>query len=914
MRIGLGFSLLLLCHSVYANQPNHKSNDSVELQTLKKQILASPNDATLRLKLIESYVQLGHFNAALTELDKIKQTGAKLEVWGMWAAKIYMGLDKPKEAVAVLNELGDKAEKSSRLLLLGDAYMMQKKFKEASEQFQDSSLSQNPKAHLGLTQIALYENQKESAQKHLTQAIALADKSDKLFASQLHNVQAEIYRISQVFDKAEIEYKNALTANPNNISARLNYTAFLLAKKDTKAFVAQANALYKILPRQQMAMYYQAVALLQENNVESAYKILESAVKLYPNFPDNYLLLARSNFENGQYLVAEQNIKTYIHLKPNNLIATKLLAAIYIRLNRVSEALALLQPLEKTNQEDASYLSLYGTALLLNHQLAKAEEILSKAQKFEQDNPVVATELALSHLGQGEIAAAESLLQKIVDAKTDYIQADILLVLSLIQSKSYTKAEIVAKNIITKKPDHPAPYNLLAMVYEQEKKFDLAKENYLAALKRDPNFALSQNNLSELYLSQEKYDDALSNIQDTLNKNPEDLRALILMGFLKDKTGKKEEALSWYQKAKTNFPNEVAPRVQVMNYHIRAADAVKANIEADHLYFKFPKNPEVLARVSELKILLGKHEEALKIYQDWQSADKTNPYIDFMLAKLSLVLNKDKNAQSYLEQALAKDPKYVPALVLQTQIYINQRDVKNAQRVANEVMALAKDKDFSYLLQGKVSLLTQSFAEAVQYFKKAYDLTPNFENVTALFDGLNASQKTEEAFSLIESWIKSHPNHVGVRRFIALQAMHQGLPKKAIKYYEEILQLTKGDFVTFNNLASLYLATNIDKAHDFAQKAYEAAPDHPKVIDTLGWILTQKKLADKALPLLEQAHKLSPDELDIQYHLAVALYELGSKNEALRLLKGSIESNKPFAEKNEAENFYKKINTEIGQL
>lgn len=920
MRARFGIGLLLAGHlfsvtNLWAQEPQAFSK---YLMDLKQQLAQTPEDETLRLQLLKAYVDAKQYQAALIELDKVKQKNLALDRWGLLGAQVYLGLGRHREAVHLLTELKESSDPKLQRLLLAEAFLMDQKIEKAKALYQAPDVNTFPKAQLGLAQIALYEEDVESAQLHLDKAREYLSKSPKennqhFLASQIQHFQADLYRRQGDYDKAQTYYKKAIEEDNFNLVARLHYISSLLANKNVSEFIIQANALYALAPRHDMAMYYAAIAHLESQQFDAAQKILLSGIEQHPKFAENYLLLARSYFDQQQYLQAEQYIKSYIQLKPNHAVATKLLAAIYIRLNRGQDALALLKPLEKTQSEDVNFLSLYGTALLLNKKMDEAQKILVKAQSMAQDNPVIATELAITHLSQGEHGSAEALLQKLQNDNTGYIQADVLLVLSYIQSKAYSKAEEAAKKIIAKKENHPAPYNLLGMVYEQEQKFDLAKQYYLESLKRDPNFILAQNNLTELYLLQENYDFAEQNIQQTLMRHQKNLKAFLLMAYLKEKQGQMNEAQEWYDKAKLHYVDSILPGIELMSFYFRQGEFKNADKEADRLYSRFSKTPSVLSKVANVKLMLKKYDDAFKVFEDWQSVERANPYIDYMLAKISLSLNKLEKAQEYVDKSLALNESYIPSLVLKTNLFLFQGQYDKADQVSQKILTLAPELDFSHAMRGKVFFMQKEFKQSLTSFEKAYAISASFENVTAYFDALVANEKVSQAMEMIEGWIAEHPKHVGIRRFVALRALGLKLDDKARQYYEQILALTKGDFVVFNNLAYLYQKHDLDKALDYANKAYELAPNEPKVMDTLGWILVNKKQAVKALPLLEQALRLAPDQLDVQFHLAKALHQIGSHKEAFELVKRSLSKDEPFEEKGNATKLYQQLHREMSQ-
>lgn len=76
--------------------------------------------------------------------------------------------------------------------------------------------------------------------------------------------------------------------------------------------------------------------------------------------------------------------------------------------------------------------------------------------------------------------------------------------------------------------------------------------------------------------------------------------------------------------------------------------------------------------------------------------------------------------------------------------------------------------------------------------------------------------------------------------------------------------------VLLNNLAWQYYERGDERAEETARRAYELAPGHPQIADTYGWILLSRN-AREALPLLTEAARRAPGDLQIQYHLAAAL-------------------------------------------
>lgn len=854
------------------------------LSELKSKIIDNPDDKLLRIELIEHYYNQGNISEALNEVNKLKQSQAPLSTWALIAAKLYIAANHYDKAIDVIHELGDSLDSEQKWILLGNAYLAQGQIEKAKSIYQEVEADTLDK-NIGLARVAILEKNMAEAQQRIS---AAKDKLQKfpnaVENSKVHTLQGIIYRDQKQWDKALLNYEKAISLNDNNLVAKLQYTSLLWGLKDKERFKKAAIELYQKAPQHSRAMYFMSIVHLQDGHVAQAQQILNDSIARYPNLAQSYLLLSRIYYDQMKYLLAEQNIKTFMKLQPDHDIGTKLAAAIALRIGQAPKAVELLEPMEKTHQADANYLALYGTALLLAHKIDKAQTYLEKAQALGINHPAITTELAISHLQQGETSEGQALLQKAIDSESNNIQADVLLVLSLVDSKYYSKALQVAQQIIEKKPELPAAYNLKGMIYEKTQNFTLAKEFYETALQKDPNFVLSQNNLSELFIVQEDFTEADRNLKLTLKRHKDDIRAQLLMAFLKEKMGQSEEAVKWFEKAKATNPKAILPRMQYIEYFIRKGDFKKADYEADKLYQQHTRQKNVLSMVGKLKLQLKKYKEAQEIYEDWLSLEKENPFVKYMLAKISVNLNNYIDANDFIDQILGQHQQYVPALLLKAELLLLEDKLSEAQMYAERALNIVPESDYAHKLMGKINQLKKNPKESLKHFQAAYQSHPSMVNVINLYQSLSLNGQFKKGFELLEQWADQRPKHLGIKRFLASESLNKGNHEKALTYYEALAKMTTNDVVTYNNLAALNIEQDLDKALTYAEKAYRLAPDEPMVADTLGWVLVQKKSPERALPLLEQAYRLAPDQLEIGYHLAMAHYELGSKGQAFRIL------------------------------
>ncbi|WOD27544.1 tetratricopeptide repeat protein [Alloalcanivorax xenomutans] len=75
------------------------------------------------------------------------------------------------------------------------------------------------------------------------------------------------------------------------------------------------------------------------------------------------------------------------------------------------------------------------------------------------------------------------------------------------------------------------------------------------------------------------------------------------------------------------------------------------------------------------------------------------------------------------------------------------------------------------------------------------------------------------------------------------------------------------------------LGINLDQAHDMISQALEQEPDHPAILDSMGWVLFRLGRPQQALEYLQRAYAQFPDA-EVAAHLGEVLWNLGQRNKA----------------------------------
>jgi tetratricopeptide (TPR) repeat protein len=197
--------------------------------------------------------------------------------------------------------------------------------------------------------------------------------------------------------------------------------------------------------------------------------------------------------------------------------------------------------------------------------------------------------------------------------------------------------------------------------------------------------------------------------------------------------------------------------------------------------------------------------------------------------------------------------------------------------------------------------------KAIDAYRSARDLSPTTALTVKLYLAYSRAGVEKPEGTLL-SWLQAHPDDATVRSLLAGAYYSSGQTAKAVQHYEILLSRKPDDPDTLNNLALAYYAQNNPRALQTAEKAYKLDSSSAAIKDTLGWMLVQENKVSRGLPLLKDAVKQLPDNIEVQYHYAVALAESGDNTAAKSVLQKIVasDSNSPVME--DAKNYLQKIN------
>jgi serine/threonine protein kinase/tetratricopeptide (TPR) repeat protein len=331
-----------------------------------------------------------------------------------------------------------------------------------------------------------------------------------------------------------------------------------------------------------------------------------------------------------------------------------------------------------------------------------------------------------------------------------------------------------------------------------------------------------------------------------------------------------------------------------------AIDALKSAVETDaHFALGFGE----LGEVYRLKYQTEKDprwiEEALANCKRALELQDRLPSVYVTLGRVHDATGKADLAVQEFQHALQLDPRNADALNGMAHAYENAGRTKDAEAAFQQVIALRPDYWDGYNTLALFYDRQRRYDEAIAQQQKALKLTP--DNALLYFN--------LGAFYLDTGDLKKHPAaEEALRKSIALSPTYAAYANLGILYlqekrYEEsaqrsekALQQNDKDYVVWDNLAAAYEWLKIrDKAAEarareleLVEKEAEAKGRDAQIQSVLGVLYAQKKLRDKALPRVQAALALSPDDPGILANIGEAYEDLGERREAIKFLERSM--------------------------
>lgn len=716
--------------------------------------------------------------------------------------------------------------------------------------------------------------------------------------------QGKTVDAEQSFQKA-VDFLNEQQMTLTGFSAYIGLAQIQLRQHKLDEALTNVKKLRASQPNHPIPRYMRALIAFEQKDYTLSLEHLTEILRKTRNHIPSQLLAGTVHYALGNYEQSREQLKRVVNMVPSHLQARKLLAAVYLKQHKPSNALEVLQTEETADTNDAELLAMLGKAAMYSGDYNVSLAMYKKAVKSSPDSTAIRAELARLYMSKGEYGDALTELEKLENKGGS--QTKRMKIYALIRSKKYDQAIVTTQELAAENSGDPLVPTILGAIELSRGERGKARQLFHNARDLQPGYEAALLSLARLDLEEGDLNKADSWYNEIILKNNKSLAGMLGMAQIAERRGQTDQALVWVQKASRENPKIIAPVAILANYHIKVGQFSQADeiiAKAEKLQ---PNHPDLLKLQAKSLFAQGKvpgASEAINELIKLQPDIMTN-YLH--LAKIYSSIKNNEKVRDTLLRAKKISPNALAVNVGLVQIETRLGNLDNALKVIDEQKKLPKSRAVAYALEGDIFAQQKQYQKAETAYKKGMAI-----NDVASFSAKLAMVRKQAgnhagAKSVIANWILKHPKNVKGQIAMAHVYMQIDLQMEAIALYEDINQSAPNNPIVLNNLAWLYNELNDPRALKIAEQAYLLATTSSGIVDTYGWLLIQKGELSRGIDILREAVTLSSRNPEIQLHLATALMKKGGHKEEVRVLVEALQANGRLSNRAELQQLISKL-------
>ncbi len=752
--------------------------------------------------------------------------------------------------------------------------------------------------------------------------------------------RAKTYEAEANYDKARIEYQNALQIDPKDIPARY---AMAQAMEHLNQWQNAAGHYQYIInedAKHTGARYHLGRIYLAARSYDKSLELAEDALRIDASYLDAKALRGAALAKKGDAARGMQDALAVLEKDPGHKEAVALAASLYLNDKQDDKAIALLQEGIKRNPQEAALQILLGSIYLNRNENEKGVAIFRDIVKLEPANLGHRARLAALMMKLGKVDEAEAALRQGVSDNADNVQAKLLLVDFLAKQMGKERAEKQLHEYIEAEPKNEALRNGLAGLYLGVGDVDKAKQVYQELIDKDISEAATNDarvHLAEVLVKQNDNAGAEKLLDEVLTKNARHNDALMLRGAIYLNRRDAAKAIADFRAVLRDQPNVVKIYENLAHAHLLNSEYEQAIDNMQRAVELEPDNRQLREHYAGMLMQMNRIDAAIEQYQtmvraeDRKEADygtlvqlllrkgdrvEVAKIIDqaevrfpgshlapFLQGVLAQVQGDYKGSIPPLQKALGREPKNVEVIGALCKAYLADKNFGEAQSLLDRKLGEGVDPASLHNIKGELLVLDRKPAQAVDEFNRVLALKKDwvkpYQNLAAAYYLQN---KPDQVAAIYERGLKNTKDDSAL--VIGLATFYEKTDAdKAIALYETYLAKDPESAPLANNLAMLLVTSKTDakskqRAMDLVQPLTRL--QDPAYQDTVGWVLYMNEKYERAVVILEQAVQAAPEQAIFNYHLGMAYQAQGNKDKAKAALQKAVAGKTEYPGKQQA--------------
>jgi tetratricopeptide (TPR) repeat protein len=375
-------------------------------------------------------------------------------------------------------------------------------------------------------------------------------------------------------------------------------------------------------------------------------------------------------------------------------------------------------------------------------------------------------------------------------------------------------------------------------------------------LLEDPDAVEVLFSIGAILQSLDQLDEASGIADRLLVLAPEELNFVILKANLLTALKQPEDAIALLRAQLNSNPDRHSLRMLLARGLFERRNLAEARQEYERLHQVLPEDGEVLFALAVLSIEDGQYEQARR-----------------HLLRLVRTEQRVNQAQYYLGRVAEKT-----------------EDTALALREYNKVAG-----GYEFIsAQGRVADLmqeSQGLEAARQHLAQQRQRLPSLAAQFELLEGQMLSRLglKDSLFAHLDDAIGAHPEDIPLLYFRAMSGQRFGDLVILERDLKEVIRLDPDNADAMNALGYTLAdqTDRFDEALDLISQALAIKPDEPAFIDSMGWVLYRLNRLEEALPYLERALALFPND-EVAAHLGEVLWASGQKRQAKKIWREAL--------------------------
>lgn len=347
---------------------------------------------------------------------------------------------------------------------------------------------------------------------------------------------------------------------------------------------------------------------------------------------------------------------------------------------------------------------------------------------------------------------------------------------------------------------------------------------------------------------------AQQHLDQVTQLSPESAALWLAKARLALETGDHRGAQNAAQRGLDLAPDDVRFILMLAQAEIRLNNITAAEAHTTTLLETHGGNEELRIALAQLYLEEGHSEPAYRLLQPLIGQERVPNTAYFLLGAIAQSQGEVDNALLYYRQ-VQDGNEFLPARAAAARMLIENDRLLDA-RAMLRVERMRHDGYFGELVMLEIQLL----------------------------DEFNLQ---EDAMALLDRELARTPDDTSLLYLRAMRAWETGDIEAMERDLRQILHTEPDNADALNalgyTLADLNLQGRLEEARDLIERAYEADPNNPAILDSMGWVYFRLGQPDNALAWLESAYAQVPDQ-EIAAHLAEVLHALGRSEEARQLI------------------------------